>query len=38
MEYMYEIVKNRHSVRSYTDQKIEGNIKKDLETIIEECN
>lgn len=33
-----ELVRQRHSVRSYTDRKIEGNIKKELEEIITECN
>lgn len=33
-----ELVKQRHSVRSYTDKKIEGNVKDELEKLIEECN
>lgn len=34
----YELVKERHSVRSYTDKKIEGKVKKELEDVIDECN
>ncbi|WP_409199347.1 nitroreductase family protein [Methanobrevibacter sp. DSM 116169] len=33
-----EAIKNRHSVREYTDKKIEGNVKEDLLNIIDECN
>ena len=34
---IYEIVKARHSVRSYTDKKIEGEILDNLNAEIEEC-
>lgn len=37
MELM-EAIKNRHSVRSYTERKIEGTAKKELEKFIQECN
>lgn len=33
-----ELMKERHSVRSYTDQKIEGDIRKTLLECINECN
>jgi len=33
-----EAMKARHSVRSYTDERIEGEAKAGLEKIIEECN
>lgn len=35
---MDSIVKQRHSVRSYTDKKIEGEVLKELETLIEKIN
>lgn len=35
---LIEAIKERHSVRSYTDKKIEGNIEKELKSFIEECN
>lgn len=35
---MIEIMKQRHSVRSYTDKKIEGVVKEELLKIINECN
>lgn len=38
MEDMLEIIKNRHSVRSYTDKAIEGDVKDNLNKIILECN
>ena len=31
-------MKNRHSVRSYTDKKIEGEVKENLEAFIQQCN
>lgn len=33
-----ELMRERHSVRSYTDQKIEGDIRKTLLEYINECN
>ena len=33
-----EIMKKRHSVRSYTDKKIDEDVKKELMEIIDECN
>lgn len=33
-----EAVEKRHSVRSYTDKKIEGEVKEELLREIEECN
>lgn len=33
-----EAVKERHSVRSYTDRRIEGSVKESLLSCIEECN
>ena len=33
-----EAIKNRHSVRSYTDQSIEGTVKHELEAYIQQCN
>ena len=35
---LLEAVKKRHSVRQYLDEKIEGNVKKDLLDIIDNCN
>ena len=35
---LLEAVKNRHSVRSYTDKKIEGEVHKQLQQTIDECN
>ena len=35
---LLELMKERHSVRSYTDKKIEGKIKEDLEAFIQQCN
>lgn len=32
------IIEERHSVRKYTNKKIECNVKEELEKIIEECN
>lgn len=37
MELM-EAMKNRHSVRSYNDRKIDGTVKEELLAFIEECN
>ncbi len=37
MELM-EAMKNRHSVRSYNDRKIDGTVKNELLAFIEECN
>ncbi|MBZ9570314.1 hypothetical protein KQY27_01985 [Methanobrevibacter sp. TMH8] len=33
-----EAIKNRHSVRQYSDKKIEGEIEKDLHAEIENCS
>lgn len=35
---IFEVMENRHSVRRYTDRKIDENIKKELLKVIEECN
>lgn len=35
MDDIFELVKSRHSVRSYTDKPIDGNVKEELENIIE---
>lgn len=35
---MLDSVKNRHAVRSYTDKKIEGETKQELENLISEIN
>lgn len=35
---LLEAMRNRHSVRSYEDKKIEGSIKNELQKVIEECN
>lgn len=35
---LLEAMEQRHSVRSYTDKKIEGEIKEKLQQKIEECN
>lgn len=35
---MEKIVKERHSVRRYTDKKIEGEVLKELQKTIENCN
>jgi len=33
-----EAMKTRHSVRNYSDKKIEGDVRDKLEKIVEECN
>ena len=33
-----EAMKTRHSVRSYTDRKIDDNTKNELQKVIDECN
>ncbi|MDO4321878.1 MAG: nitroreductase family protein [Lachnospiraceae bacterium] len=33
-----QAIEERHSVRAYTEKKIEDDIKKDLEAAIQECN
>ena len=35
---LLEAVKSRHSVRAYTDRKIEGAVKAELEQFIAQCN
>ena len=35
---LLQAMKERHSVRSYTDKKIEGEVKEDLQKFIEKCN
>ena len=35
---LLKAMKERHSVRTYTDKRIEGNVKEDLFSFIEECN
>lgn len=35
---IFEVMENRHSVRRYTDKKIDENLKKELLKVIEECN
>jgi len=35
---LLEAMKNRHSVRSYTDSKIEGDILEELRRTVDECN
>ena len=35
---LLQAMKERHSVRSYTDRPIEGKIKEDLLSFIEQCN
>lgn len=35
---LLQTMKERHSVRSYTDQKIDGQVKEDLQEFIEKCN
>lgn len=35
---LLEAIKERHSVRSYTDKKIEGEVLDDLQQTINECN
>ena len=35
---IFEAMKKRHSVRSYTSQKIDSNVAKELEAYIDECN
>lgn len=35
---LIEVIKNRHSVRAYTDRKIEGDVKTELLSFIEQCN
>ena len=38
MDNLENIVKSRHSVRKYTDKKIEGEVLEELKSIIDECN
>ena len=35
---LLQAMKERHSVRSYTDKKIEGQVKENLQKFIEKCN
>lgn len=35
---LLEAIKSRHSVRSYTDRKIEGEVEEQLRYTIDECN
>ena len=35
---LLEAMKARHSVRRYTDQKIEGEVLNELQQVIKECN
>lgn len=35
---LLEAIKNRHSVRSYSDRKIEGDVKDKLQQFIDDCN
>ena len=35
---IFEAIEKRHSVRSYTSQKIEGNVANELKNYIDECN
>jgi len=35
---LLEAMKNRHSVRSYTDRKIEGDTLEELRRTVDECN
>ncbi len=38
MQEIYNLIKERHSVRDYKNKKIEGKIKESLENVIEKCN
>lgn len=38
MKDIDKIIRERHSVRRYTDKEIEGKVLKKLEDLIEECN
>lgn len=38
MSDIEKIIKERHSVRNFTEQKIEGNTLNLLKETIEECN
>lgn len=38
MSDIEKIIKERHSVRNFTDQRIEGNILNSLREIVEKCN
>ena len=38
MNSLEDIVKSRHSVREYTDKKIEGEVLEKIQNIIAECN
>ena len=35
---IFEAIEKRHSVRSYTSQKIEGNVADELKNYIYKCN
>lgn len=35
---LLQAINERHSVRSYTDKKIDGSVKRDLQAFIDECN
>lgn len=35
---LFEAMEQRHSVRSYANRKIEGEVKEKLEQKIKECN
>lgn len=35
---LQEAIRARHSVRRYTDRKIEGKVLEQLEQVVEDCN
>lgn len=35
---LWQAMEERHSVRSYTDRKIEGAVLQELSAMVEECN
>ena len=35
---LLQAIKERHSVRSYTDRPIEGRVREELQAFIEQCN
>ena len=35
---LWEAMRQRHSVRSYTDRSIEGAVKEELQQFVNQCN
>lgn len=38
MDNVYNLIKSRHSVRSYSSKKLKNNVREELEKLIIKCN